>query len=224
MPKSSKAKSALLSTKDAALAILSWTKESSDVLPPLKAAVGCALFIAETVDTFHLNKIEWREPALPLASMITDMSISLAENTKLSTTLDRDIKAFTSELISIENSIKDLSSRSLLDRITQAKGDPIRIASFRTRIILSLTRFTASSSIALRQQFENLKLEPKSKASELTTFFFNNARSDKECYEIVPISLTLHRPSHLSSTAVIRNFLPFSMLSNLIQELQNQLE
>jgi hypothetical protein len=43
-------RSVLCSTKDAALGILSWAKESTDAFPPLKSAVGCVLFIAETVD------------------------------------------------------------------------------------------------------------------------------------------------------------------------------
>ena len=43
-------KKALPTLKDTALTILSAAKESTDVFPLLKSAIGFALFIAETVD------------------------------------------------------------------------------------------------------------------------------------------------------------------------------
>lgn len=51
MPNSnSKSDTVLSSAKEGALAILLWAKEASVVFPPLQAAAGIVLSIAETVD------------------------------------------------------------------------------------------------------------------------------------------------------------------------------
>lgn len=50
MPRSLKARVADLPTREAALALLTFAKESADAFPPLKSTVGGVLFIADIVD------------------------------------------------------------------------------------------------------------------------------------------------------------------------------
>jgi len=120
---------ALSSTKDAALLILSWTKEVSEVFPPLKVAVCGALAIAETADRFHSNKEDWRELALDIAKEISSLQYALnksdgdQDSRRIRSEIEEKIEAFASELSSIEEEIKQLASRSLFQRVIQTRED-----------------------------------------------------------------------------------------------------
>ena len=63
---------------------------------------------------------------------------------ELSSQLETQLELGASELKSIQKAIEDLTSRSLIDRLTQAKDDPSRIANFRTRILLAMAHFSVS--------------------------------------------------------------------------------
>ena len=71
-PRKDKVRTALSTTKDAALPILSWVNKSLDVFPRLKTAATAVFLVAETVDVslWPMPRSRLSDPSLRLCDLI----------------------------------------------------------------------------------------------------------------------------------------------------------
>jgi len=147
---------------EATCMILQCTNEVSDVFPPLKAAVGGVLFIAQIVDSFKDNKEAWRELAVDIAEMIKAWYENLPDSCDLDApkTLapwEGKLKALTSKMEYIGNDIKLLADRPRYKRVLQAKKDSAKIDLFRKRIDSARISFLVDATIINAQAVTNIE-------------------------------------------------------------------
>ncbi|KAL1746267.1 hypothetical protein HDZ31DRAFT_81378 [Schizophyllum fasciatum] len=128
---------------DGLVALLAFGKDSTDGFGLAKGVLGGLLYVVETARIFEANKQEWTAFAAFLSGLYDDVaSATRFFDPGVPPDLAEDLLKLHQPLLQVAIELKQMSMRSGVFKLLQAREDPQRIARFRVLINSATTKFT----------------------------------------------------------------------------------
>ncbi|TRM67411.1 hypothetical protein BD626DRAFT_544908 [Schizophyllum amplum] len=128
---------------DGLVALLTFGKDSTDGFGLAKGVLGGLLYVIDTARLFESNKQEWTNFAAFLSGLHDDVMSAIRRfEARVPPDLADDLQHLQRPLLQVALDMKQMSLRSNVAKLLQAREDPKKIAGFRVLIDSATTRFT----------------------------------------------------------------------------------